>query len=1092
MNWTLEELKKHIFRNPVLVVGPGATGNPLREQEFLKVLLSRFPKAEGTPAPESFLTYMDLLLASSRVTDLDARKIVNDFLGNKIGLNPQLSSLLKANWRAVISLTFEDHAREALRSRIYANADNWTVTTVSEPAQSLPRNTIPYYALLGDPSDSRETARLAVSHSQYIARRRIWEKILIQLPDLIKGDPIIFIGTSSISDRVMDFLNELLRLAPKYPRELVFLRDDPTATLPSLINLSQGNFELYSVDCQIKDLGNELSKEQLELHELPLFSSTAHFLVDFKALKNITHVLGYVPKKEEIGAHEKEWNRLLDTLFRPSYLNWEPYALELPFKRDFENDIITTINAVLKANSPLPKAIWITGESGIGKTTTLRNCAYRVAQSGQVAMWVKSQYSRASTKEWMQSIEALNKGIKGESTPVVVFVDDPIGSSVNVQALHAALNTLKRPWGLIICSRRSEVLHREEELGKIKQTQLEMPADFSREEFSRLGSYLVTLKMATTPAEGESKLPATGSKHGRDVLCGLWFALPQTQASIADSLVGEYQRLMGAQEAIQAYIQKSSKQQIARIAYELVTTASSLDILLPVEVLVSALGISYPEWAQFCGPKTPLWGLIYDEELPACESYGYRTRNSVVTHILTNTLNKGSAGRAGEFRCLKLLLSACTSTSIQYKTFITGLLIDRRHSLENGFSLDQVTELYDVALHAFPKRMSSVEHHKALAQRNLGGDMMKVYQDLQVLIARTRDVVEEDQDSAVNLHTSSAATLVRMIKSGLLDAQENSSALFDHIRRAILDDQYSAHSHHVHAKSLFTIAQFIKSSNRSSHLEYIGKAWTIVNRSLMMLQEEIKTDHVDDKLVESLQLFNGLRDDIIAEIPDASEGRASALEYFKATKNQSLMVLVVRAMLAKATEKDRGGEFKKAQIFLTDCITTVEEAGEKISSSLFLCRIELVVNWMVNRAKGPVYWEQLESDLKALLDDPIYARDSLWRFYLAVAFYHQGRYPEAEMIFQDIRREDVPFRSRWAIRCWYLGDAATPPFLEGKIKSSTPVRRYIYSNDLENDVLAKNDEFNVADNDPCHFHVGFTLQGPLAVNRSTFDKWMTA
>ena len=43
---------------------------------------------------------------------------------------------------------------------VYANADDWTVTTVNEPTQSLPRNTIPYYALLGDPSDSREAARL--------------------------------------------------------------------------------------------------------------------------------------------------------------------------------------------------------------------------------------------------------------------------------------------------------------------------------------------------------------------------------------------------------------------------------------------------------------------------------------------------------------------------------------------------------------------------------------------------------------------------------------------------------------------------------------------------------------------------------------------------------------------------------------------------------------------------------------------------------------------------------------------------------------------------------------------------------------------
>jgi ABC-type transport system involved in cytochrome c biogenesis ATPase subunit len=83
------------------------------------------------------------------------------------------------------------------------------------------------------------------------------------------------------------------------------------------------------------------------------------------------------------------------------YLNWEPYALELPFQRDFEEDIQQTLKAVLKDKSPLPKAVWITGESGIGKTTTLRNCAYRLAQQGHVCFWVKPQYSRSSTKEWL-------------------------------------------------------------------------------------------------------------------------------------------------------------------------------------------------------------------------------------------------------------------------------------------------------------------------------------------------------------------------------------------------------------------------------------------------------------------------------------------------------------------------------------------------------------------------------------------------------------------------------------------------------------------------------------------------------------------
>jgi hypothetical protein len=155
---------------------------------------------------------------------------------------------------------------------------------------------------------------------------------------------------------------------------------------------------------------------------------------------------------------------------------------------------------------------------------------------------------------------------------------------------------------------------------------LEISTDFSTGELDRLPEYLVSLRVAESIEKARAMMLAPGVKQSRDVLCSLWYLLPQTQGSIEESRIGEYQRLGETEKVVAAFATAvGASKSVAKAAYELVTTTSGFDnVALPVEVLVSALGISYPEWSESCSDNKPLWGLLYDEEYPSAESYAYR------------------------------------------------------------------------------------------------------------------------------------------------------------------------------------------------------------------------------------------------------------------------------------------------------------------------------------------------------------------------------------------------------------------------------------------------------------------------------------
>lgn len=1083
----IRELQTLISRGPGLVVGPGLTSSNARETQCLAHLRSGFPIKDASSFSGTYLDYADIVISEEPAQAAALRRAVHDFFANALVRNPQLDLVARANWTAIVSLTSDDHLRGKVSDFLYRAPTKWSLTTIAGPRDGLKLATVPYYTMMGDINSKIDGSRLAITKAEYLTKVRRWADVLRTFPNVIKADPLIFLGTENIVERVCDFMNALLMLHPFVPSKLIFLENDPTSKSATFRNLVAGFCPIETVSTSLTEIGEQLSQHNLAIKSLPLFAQTNSHFIDIRGLASVEDQVDYIPRRDEMKVNPEERNRLLDSLFRPTNLDWAPYALDMEFKRDVTDDVLEQIQRAFAGdNAACGHVIHLRGEAGIGKTVALRTAAFKCAEEDKLCLWLKKSYGEISGGRFDAVVSMLSKSVKSKNTKVVFFLDDPWGNRVKPKEVVSALQNAAFAWVLVICDRKTDAVAAAADAfygSDAGEVLIEVPDQFTDAEISRLPNYLVSLGLATDMQKAKMMMPAPGMKQSRDVLCSLWILMPQTQSAIEASLVGEYHRLGEIEEAVAAFAKAASGKSVAKAAYEFVTTTSGFRATaLPVEVLVSALRVSYSQWGEFCSEKKPLWGLLYDEEYQGAETWAYRTRNTVVTDVLLHVLNQGTAGHTGEFRCLKGLLAACTSATAPYRTFIKDILVDRRDEIEKRFNCEQAMELYDAALSAYPRDYGVVAHHKCIAKRHMGGDALEVYESLRALLATPEDS-SGDNDSRANVSNSAAATISQLINEKKLDPVDGAEMAFAHITDALAGHQLSLHPHHVQAKLLVTIAQRLRTVDAAAFMSNLERAARIVDRALLLLPPKFKRTRAVE---ESLALFHALQEDILTAFPDRQTGEESALKLFRETGNQAGMAFASRMLLGKAIESGKGGRFKECDIFIRKCFKELELKSASASQELRLCRVDLVIHWNIRQNKGPVFWEQLDDDLAQLIQLSRYQSDVVYLFYAAVTRYNLKRFIEAENLFQNLRMKVQRYEGRGAVRCFFLGDKGEPKVLEGRV-SKDAAKRFVFSSELETDVMVRNEDFRGPGNDSVHFKIGFSLLGPIAIDRTAAD-----
>lgn len=1064
-----------------LVVGGGISGYEFRSEQITNELKKKFGENDEFES-NNFFEFVDYLVNKKQIPEHELRKYILSFF-ERASIDPIISGIASRSWKAIISLAFDEKLADQIGLEINKRTTARRLSIVSAKEVSPTQVSVPYYSLLGSFKDERKQHAACLTKAQYMQRRRDWRDVLKTFPDYNKAASLVFMETNRDIGMVADLINELLSLSPGLPRKLVFFKGDPCAKDDSIISLLPDHVQIHVIDSTVRKwLETVDSSRQLSL---PLGSLEG---INYELLDKIGEKVHVVPREDDLEKYDAtSHNRVLDFLFRPSELNWEPYRQNLDFCRDITTEIKQKIDFILGPGKS--GIVSLTGEAGVGKTVVMRRLAYDYANKDLLSLWLRKSLGYNETMPWPEVIKCINEAVSKIKNPqVLLFIDGAYGRPDQLEELILSLSNESFKWCLVICRRKTDEAFSDDlvsgENSQLIDSILYFPNILSEEEKARLPSYLVDLNAVPTIEAAMKIVSEVDQRNASDFLCALWYLLPETRSAISGSLSEEYFNLGGLEGMVNQFAQASvSKRDWARRAYELVTTCSGLDLPLPLEVLVNSLHIEYQDWLEACSNGEPLWGLLYDESYKDGESYAYRTRNDVVTSVLLKTLNGGFASHIGEFRCLKDILQSCEVGTPVYRETASSILIAKKKELKKRFTFEQGVELFDIALDSLPHPDRALAHHRGIWIKEMGGDLSKAYIEISKALSIDDYPLSDRVENIGNIHTSLASCVVKDLESSSVDHDEFSAKLDvieDHVFKAEKSSPFSIYNKHVSANMFLKAAERFKGVDEELHLTSMASAVRIISSALAL----ISSGQQHDSCYESLQMLEGLEERLFQISDDFDSNEEIALNAFNTNRNQIGFYVLSKVLISEASRKSKGRLFKRAEDYLRKVEKIVRDSGEKIDTKIIECRADLQIKWhLVGGSSTVPNWRDLEQDLKIVVADSPRINPTLYLFYLAVVLYHQNKISDSDAVFNQLRRGDVPGYLRRTRRCYYIDSQGNPKLLQGQIRDGFN-KKFVYCAELSTEILCAN-EFKDRKDSLVHFYLAFSLLGPIAIKSVT-------
>ncbi len=617
---------------------------------------------------------------------------------------------------------------------------------------------------------------------------------------------------------------------------------------------------------------------------------------------------------------------------------------------------------------------------------------------------------------------------------------------------------------------------------------IEVPVELNEQETEQLPSFLHQLGIVESEDQGRGLVGSIGTRAASDILCSLWYLVPATKSQIADSLRDQYIRLGESEATIQSVAESAaSTNYVAKRAYEFVTVSSSLNIGLPVEVLVRALKIDYQDWIDMCVLGRPLWGLLYDEESDDGDTIEYWTRNEVVTQVLLDLLN-GGTGNAGQMRALGSLIEVCSDGSAVYRDFVTDVLVRSRRTLENGLTYRQGMELYALAEVALGSDDRTLEFHKGIWMQHKGTDRSSAYAQLNRALGLPQLSEAGQYAPDEHIHTSMAATVLEMIRDGDLDQFKGIAQIREHLKHATSPTFINPYSAHVTARMFFDIARNRSlASNEDLRAECLAQALSEIEKALQLIGSDGKSRIRD---ASSIEYLRELQSDILQFMPSEDELEQLAARLLETAENQVGYVALVRRAVAFASERNKGTDYNHANQWIERVELKVIEAGLEIDLEIVAARVDLMVRWRLQRTGGPVDWEKLQKDLDRLLSQPAYQESIVKNFLSAVVHFHLGDTTLSSAKFATLRRLNMARHTQRAMRAYYLNKEGQPLRVQFTLVRHSG-RLYLESSDLGIDIPVNRTPRNIRPGDTTHAYIGFSLLGPTAVfDRPTNERML--
>lgn len=1082
---SIEEALVSLHRRPALVLGPDATRAPGELGRTLKNAI-RFCKIEPTLLP---------LQDSDCRAQLDKLKIEYptqiklleaEFQEGIRRIHPSLdiNHLAKAGWSACVSLTEDMLFENALRTHLDSVPGTRTLTIIDRVGIEPPQRTIAVYKLLGNVQVHDFESRLALSEADLLVRQQDWRLILQSFPDFVREAPVFLVGVSSCVSLTRQVLSALLTMPKPRPTKLYLLQNESVLSDPTIASLCD-RFETVIIEGSLRDLCAQVAALKSAVTPAPNLVSSKSKLSLAQLIQKHAGIVSLVPNgvlsSQTTGI---DLPALIDGLFRPAAQNWQPFQENLDIRRAVTDDLLSSlVDLQSRATADNPRYFLVRGEAGVGKTTLLKRIAVEMSQKGVITLWCV----RTAGGSWLRAFKSLAidmmdfvKNHENKCLQFLVICDDPWALRIDSVDLISCFDRFPASIVFVFSVRNSDFVTSENSSSLTAfapDDELEVPYELVEDELSQLGSMLVRIGAMKDIASAELEIKRIPSRHAKDILCSLWYLVPETRTQLAESLRDEYCRLGSTKDAVGNIVERAASNYgpIAHNAYEFVTVTSNLNIGLPVEVLVHALEVDYAEWLETCGRGRPLWGLLYDIVDAREETILYFTRNEVVTRVLLELVN-GGVGHAGEMRILKRLLSACHAGSLVYRTFVLDVLVRGRKKLAEFLTYDQGLELFEIARKALPHQDRVIELHRGIWMQDVGRDDEDAYRQFEHALA-TEIYPGADRDAPKeHIHTSMAASLLKLIRAGKQDAEDGAAQVREHLRQATSPRFFNAHTSHVSASLLFDLAKIdplgIDSTSAFSYLveafQEIEKARQIIGARGQYLS---KNRH-------NFEMMADLEKRILSSIPSNSKLNDLALEMFNRTQSQAGFEVCARRLLVEASQSSKGKDFKKVSDYLGECMTVINNAHVVPSIDLLVISTDLIIRWRIQSFVS-VQWELFRDDLAKIVKNSRYRDDVIKTFYLAVAHFHCGETTEANALFATLRRwQPVAFGAREP-RCYLLDNEGNPRRVQGTYKKEYQQWHFNVP-ELDVSVPSQGTPSFGADA-VAHAYLGFALNGPLAL-----------
>jgi hypothetical protein len=1064
-----------LIRNRLgLILGPGACF----EQGIMARLSEQLANHFQVELGRNYIETSDEALEHLD-NEAEVRDFIRRFFGEANAKAAELKALAKVKWNAVLSCALDDSFDTALKQHSQLHPLHQEVTVISSFPTALPPRSLPVLKLLG--GLSRED--YAYSTVTYATRRARWGEALRTFADLVQDHPIVCLGMAEIGFVFLDILAQMSSDPHLMPSNFIFLASDPILSNSKLYRFTENRTRILPVAATVGELVRS-AKAAIRLPtgqpRLPFRPSTAELE---SKLELLFDVAVFVNGQLRPNTSPQERNRLLDALFSPASVNWEPFAHNLDFPRSAAKEFAASLKTHLERHKIESGVFSIIGSAASGKTTLLKRLAFDLATSDEVVFWLRPSFYQDTPRLLGELFDLVAHSVLYDRKRLFVFMDDPLTfGSLGVNEVAAAASASGVNIVLVMGVRASDWHSRDANLFLATLPLIErqeLPDDLDKWEWDNLPEYLVKLGVAPSKNSANQQVAELESRSTRDSLSTLYWLIPSTKASITGSIKDEFQRLGdsgGLSRVIIGNFEGSSE--LLRDAYGMVAVADSYRAPLPVEVLVSALGVGYEKWISATPKDGAVWGLLYSDQAQGIETVRYRTRNSIVTEAIVHQINGGSLSHSGELLVLEKLLRACTGTQPAYREFAILVLIP--HEKLEKLSYAEGLSLFDTALKALPFDDKTLAHHRALWIRKKGGNPIEARGALQAALATENFPYASRSESDAHIYTSLAANEIDIIDRNLTGLEKGKLEVLRYLEHSRSENLLDPKSAHVEARLMLRLIKKVEGSSVPDTFSLIGRTLNTIDEMLILLKPQMggRTSSKD------ADLLSEVREQLILETRGLGAIDEEAENFWERFQRQEGFELAARLKYKQAMDSQKGKAFKVAIDYCNTCIAKIETSGSAASVGLREVYLQIYYQWRIGSSSSPrsssesIDWNLVER-LSTSIPQGRSSVNPLYKYLQGLALCHLGEWGTAETSFAELRRMHMPARILWQPRDQLKWPHGGIRVVQGEVKKGTNNRQFLWVEELKRDFLMKGESFSRA-GEIAHAYIRFAFGGPSA------------